>query len=186
MINRNDNADDHWFLDTAQPDAGWKSLAPMPHARGHFSTTVVDGLIYAIGGQYHHDRGREDLAFVDVYDPADDEWRALPPIPEPTSHHEGATVLYDGLIVVLGGRNDSPRNYLTPPRSNRTLASPLSWVYDIEDESWRRGPNLPMGLLGAFAVRRENTLVLGGGSSFDSRFPQLTMYSLDFSEASPL
>jgi N-acetylneuraminic acid mutarotase len=186
LVGRDGNADDHWMLDTANPEQGWVERAPMPHGRAHLAVLPAGGMVYAIGGQFDHDHDRVDLDYVDVYDPAADAWRALPPLPEPTSHHEGSTFLYDGSIVVMGGRNDSPANYLTPPKSNRRLATPLSWVYDIEKGEWRRGPNLPLGLLGAFAFRRGNTVILGGGSAYDSRYASLTMYSLDFAEAKQL
>src|SRR4051812_30562881 len=48
---------DSWLADPSKP-ANWvNELAPLPIKRNHFSTIVLGGKIYAIGGQFGHDCG---------------------------------------------------------------------------------------------------------------------------------
>ena len=49
----------------------WTRKTDMPTGRARFSTSLVDGKIYAIGGSPHRDA---EVAAVEVYDPATDTW----------------------------------------------------------------------------------------------------------------
>ncbi|MFX0198059.1 MAG: DUF1668 domain-containing protein, partial [Candidatus Hodarchaeota archaeon] len=59
----------------------WTSKADMPTPRFALSTSVVDGIIYAIGGA-----GDVNLPYyvtVEAYDPATDAWTTKAPMPTP-------------------------------------------------------------------------------------------------------
>lgn len=96
---------DAWQL---QPSlaAPWKNVkAPMPLKRNHFGTVLLNGKIYAIGGQTGHDCGGGlDQRWAHAYDPANNSWQRLPDMPEPRSHIEGSIFALDGKIYVLGGQ----------------------------------------------------------------------------------
>lgn len=96
---------DAWLSKPEEP-APWKNeLAPMPLQRNHFGTVVLNGKIYAIGGQIGHDcRGGHDQPWAHVYDPNTNKWQRLPNMPVPRSHVEGSTFTLDGKIYVLGGQ----------------------------------------------------------------------------------
>jgi N-acetylneuraminic acid mutarotase len=107
---------EHWALPltSARTSGGtWAVKAPMANARHHMGSAVLDGKIYAIGGQDAHDEQLVTQADVDVYDPATDAWSAapadLPPVTGATGagrgHISSATVVQDGRIVVLGGES---------------------------------------------------------------------------------
>lgn len=98
---------DSWLADTTQP-ADWKNeLAPLPIKRNHFSTIVLGGKIYAIGGQFGHDCGGGlEKPFSHVYDPATDSWKQLPLLPEARSHAEGGSFAIDGKIYIVGGQGE--------------------------------------------------------------------------------
>jgi N-acetylneuraminic acid mutarotase len=111
---RNTNFDDHWSLDLNDP-TGWTTATPMPEARGHFGTAVIDGVAYAIGGHFYHDtpdraegQSCADLDYVHRYDPAADAWQRMNDLPIRRSHVETATLTYDHHVLILGGRNNCP------------------------------------------------------------------------------
>jgi len=48
----------HFIYDIGSPAAGWQDVtatAGMPVPRNHFSTAVVNGTIYVMGGQFGHE-----------------------------------------------------------------------------------------------------------------------------------
>ncbi|MCP4170961.1 MAG: hypothetical protein GY758_09345 [Fuerstiella sp.] len=112
MPDRLTDAADHWRLDLqadSQSAAEWKNLAAMPAARNQFSAVSFAGKIYAIGGQFGHDKGQDDQPRVDIYDPGTDSWTRGPELPGPHSHAEGSTFLSKGRIFVVGGMTRDER-----------------------------------------------------------------------------
>ena len=74
MPDRVTDVSEHYILDPKNLAAGWIPAAPLPHGRNQLSAASVNGLVYAIGGQFGHDDGVEYLRYLDVYDPATDSW----------------------------------------------------------------------------------------------------------------
>ena len=113
--NRFDNSEFHYYLDTTNETAGWTRLADMPNPRCHLGGTSVNGLVYAIGGQFGHDGGRTLTGLVHAYDPATDTWTQKANLPNTTtgyientndegaSHFEMGTITHNGKIMVAGG-----------------------------------------------------------------------------------
>lgn len=102
---------DEWLADQNKP-AKWKNyLAPLPIKRNHFSTVVLGGKIYAIGGQFGHDcGGGQEQPYSHVYDPATDSWTELPLLPDGRSHAEGGSFAIDGKIFIVGGQDGKGRS----------------------------------------------------------------------------
>jgi N-acetylneuraminic acid mutarotase len=74
----------------------WTKLPPMPTKRGGLGAAVLDGKLYAIGGEYpqvHDD--------VEEYDPATQTWRQMKGMLTP--RHGVATVAWNGWVHVIGG-----------------------------------------------------------------------------------
>jgi hypothetical protein len=99
----------HWAfnLDT---DTAWRTtttdgqiLAPVPNPRNHMGGTVLNGKIYAIGGQH---LGNQDTpqSEVDVYDPATNSWTQVAPMPRPIGHTTANVFVRNGRVVVTTGR----------------------------------------------------------------------------------
>jgi N-acetylneuraminic acid mutarotase len=74
----------------------WTKKADMPTSRAFFGTSVVDGIIYAIGGW----SGGTFFSIVEAYDPAADEWIRKASMP---TSRETCTVTVDGKIYAIGG-----------------------------------------------------------------------------------
>ncbi|MHC4323559.1 MAG: Kelch repeat-containing protein [Planctomycetota bacterium] len=105
----------------------WTTKTPMPTQRMVLSTSVVDGIIYAIGGV--QDFQQPAFATVEAYDPETDAWTTKAPMPTP----RGAlsTCVVDGIIYAIGGGSD--------------LWSSLSTVeaYDPATNTWTTMSDMP-------------------------------------------
>jgi hypothetical protein len=105
------------------PPNSWTVGAPMAHARGGLSAGVVDGRIFALGG--------DSEASLEIYHPAQDTWRldylpdfigdaSLRPL---RTRQFGAAVASQGRIVYVGGTYNSIVNFMDVynPVTNRWL-----------------------------------------------------------------
>ena len=91
------------FLSLSEPalvQAGtWSRKADMPTARLAFSTCVLDGKIYAIGGI--PDWPHPPIATLEAYDPVNDTWQRKADLPFQRYKMSVSTV--DGKIYAMGG-----------------------------------------------------------------------------------
>ena len=82
----------------------WTRKADMPTARSNFSTSAVDGKIFAIGGQVRIEKdkfGDFALSKVEMYDPETDTWEQRADMPTP--RFAASTSVVDGKIFAIGG-----------------------------------------------------------------------------------
>ena len=115
-------------LNLAQGDT-WTKKADMPTARGALSTSVVNGIIYAIGGSAGG-ANPAGVAIVQAYDPATNIWTNKSNMP--TLRVIFSTSVVDGKIYAIGGQ--------------RSLGAPdLSTVemYDPATNTWSRKADMP-------------------------------------------
>ncbi|MFN2128278.1 MAG: kelch repeat-containing protein [Anaerolineales bacterium] len=76
----------------------WSIGASIPTERAYFTTSVVDGKIYAIGGDLVT---MEDISSVEMYNPVTNTWTTKSPMPTARAGHVSAVV--DGIIYIIGG-----------------------------------------------------------------------------------
>lgn len=110
----------------------WEVISQLPTRRSGFSTAVVDGKIYIIGGTLLENRktGPLGLSTVEVYDPENNIWRRVADMPTPRTGSEAAVV--DGKIYVVGG-------YAAIDRFVRNSKFPkVVEVYDPQTDTWQR------------------------------------------------
>ena len=153
----------HWTLDVDDPAAQWQSAAPMPVPRNHFGTAVVDGRIYAAGGQHGRDETNGNLRDVHAYDPATDRWTALPRLPKPMSHFLPSTAAVNGKVVVAGGVT----NGRVPLRD--------VWEFDPAARRWTAATPLPAPRKAPVMALVGPLLITVAGSPGDN-FPQETTW----------
>jgi len=91
----------------------WQPEAQLPDPRGHVSAAVLDGNIYALGGDHGHDIMQIDVDSCHRFDPATNQWSAVASLPDGRSHFESSTIIYRDRILVVGGRCNSSK----PPRN---------------------------------------------------------------------
>ena len=78
----------------------WKKRAPIPTPRDHLTASVVDGVLYAIGGRINVNYNN-NLGINEAYDPSADRWIKKSPLPTARSGITSQTL--NGKIFVFGG-----------------------------------------------------------------------------------
>ncbi|MFC6665611.1 Kelch repeat-containing protein [Deinococcus radiopugnans] len=127
---RTSDLNTHYVLDLNKNGTTWVPAADLLQARNHLGSAVLDGVIYAIGGQTGHDEKLKTLNTVEAYDPVSNRWEKRADMPQALSHTTNSTFVLNGRIVVAGGEtaHDKPTDGVTAydPRSNTwTALTPL-------------------------------------------------------------
>ncbi|XP_071432035.1 kelch domain-containing protein 7A [Pithys albifrons albifrons] len=73
----------------------WREICPLNQARPHCKLVTLDGHLYAIGG--------ECLSTVERYDPRQDRWAFVAPLPHDTFAVAHTATVCDGEIYITGG-----------------------------------------------------------------------------------
>ncbi len=148
-------ASDRGALATAEvydPDTG--TWAPTPSrtfaSRFHTATVLPSGKVLVTGGDDISGDMAHGTALAEIYDPADNSWRAMPRMLEPRTG-QTASLLPSGMVLITGGRQPAGR-----------LAS--TEVYDPAANSWKALGNLvsPRFLACADVLPSGKVLVTGG------------------------
>ncbi len=130
----------HWVLNTRSGNPSWESRAALPRAGDHKGVAVVNGVIYAIGGEDGHGTSYDQHADLFAYDRAADAWTRRASMPTSSSHFEGATLVIGNKILVMGGRTEEPNFTTSQVR-----------VYDTALDQWTVLNPLPFDRLGGVA-----------------------------------
>ena len=161
LPDRKTDVGEHYVLDVTDIGTGWQAAASLPNPRNHLSGASVDGLVYAIGGQYGHDAGVDDQKFLDAYDPATDTWTRMADLPSDRSHFEPGTLVHNGKIIIVGGR-----------RGNFFFADVTE--YDPATNTWSERCPLPEKLLAPAAKTFGDRLVVANGGENGTCCPRAT------------
>jgi beta-lactam-binding protein with PASTA domain len=124
----------------------WTLLSTMPVPRGFMAVTVLNNLIYAIGGVSNAFTSNQTCYnSVTVYDPSTDTWSFAAPYPI-AGFGMGATTI-NGTIYVFGGTNCQ--------NNNASLAN--AYAYDPTANSWTPVASMPNGPLTNVGVGTDGT-----------------------------
>lgn len=134
----------------AGQSAAWTPRASLPEPRARLAVAVLDGKIYAVGGE----RDGVPVATASVYDPATNTWDALPPLPEPRAGLAAAGM--GGKLYVLGGTTSGSDD--TAPQGLAAVS-----VYDPMTRRWAAGAPLPTPRSGLAAVTLGGKVYALGG-----------------------
>jgi N-acetylneuraminic acid mutarotase len=132
----------------------WAAKAKIPVGRSNFAIASFGARIFVVGGD-------PVLPNNDLYVTDEDRWRKLAPLLFPRQHIDGARI--DGKIYVVGGliRDPNPpadSGQLIPKVATRTVE-----VYDIDENKWSLGRELPEARHGVqVAVFRGKLYSIGG------------------------
>jgi len=131
----------------------WQTRASMLAPSGALAVAVLDGKIFAFGGERKRPAGSNPpYAPVDdaaVYDPQTDRWEALPPLRYRRDHLSASAV--NGRVYVMGGR-DRPAYDL-----------PFNEVWDPVARTWDLTAPMPTGRSGHTAAVLANHVYTFGG-----------------------
>ena len=145
----------HWSL-ALDSGKAWQPEADLPDPRGHVTAAMLDGKLYALGGDHGHDKTQIDVSSCHQFDPATKQWTAIASLPDGRSHFESSTLIYQGRILVVGGRCNQSK----PPRN--VVGDILE--YDPKADTWRVVGELPEKLLApSAAILAGRLVVIGGG-----------------------
>jgi N-acetylneuraminic acid mutarotase len=120
----------------------WVEKAPMQVARADAGVAVVNGNIYAIGGNTVNGTDLIDQVYiqgnvlntVEKYDPSTDNWTSKAPMPTPRDSF--AIAVYQNKIYCIGGRTGFPKY------SPQTFTS-VNQVYDTGTDKWYTKAPMP-------------------------------------------
>ena len=150
--NRND-AGDHFAIDLADANAAWQRRAALPDPRSHFGTVLLDGKIYAIGGQHGNDAALTTVTTANRYDPSTDKWSTLAPLSVAVSHFASAAFAIGNRIIVAGGEtaNEQPTNRVT--------------AYNVDSNTWTSLSPLPSARFSGVGAAIDGVIYFTTGSS---------------------
>lgn len=150
---------DHWILDLGATDSPsddaltWTPAADLPNARNHVGAVAVDGLIYAIGGQYKSNEQTGNQDDVHRYDPSTDQWTQLADLPQPTGHIMSSTFAIGSEILVVGGVTQSSEEVDTV------------FAYNTLTDTWRELASLPEARQSPLAAFADGKVIVNGGAT---------------------
>ena len=136
----------------ALSEGTWTRKADIPGRRFVFSSGVVDGKIYAIGG----DPGSGTaLSSVEAYNPLTDTWAKKTDIQ--TSRAGAGSSVVDGQIYVIGGGSSKSGQF-----------TPIVQVYDVLTDTWSIKADMPTAR-GWFSASEVNGKIyaIGGALAFN-------------------
>ena len=137
----------------------WKECAELPIRFIDIKATVIKGKVYYRVGNSH---GR-DLYIVHCYDPSQDKWTTLPPLP----------VRWFGLgqvkgnLVAVGGRKKSDKlvSVRVTMRSKDDTTNDV-YVYDESSREWKKTiPPMPTARYFPSVLSLQSALVVAGGNT---------------------
>jgi N-acetylneuraminic acid mutarotase len=121
----------------------WTKKKPMPLASHHVAFTEYRGKIYAFGGFVLPQSGPSAWVPIDnawEYDPAEDSWKALAPVP--TRRGSPVAVTAGDRIYVIGGATPGPKDTAVPlPGLHWSLGTVEA--YDPATNTWHQRSAMP-------------------------------------------
>ena len=136
----------------------WTPRADMTTARYNFGTCVVDGKVFAIGGEIEV-FGERAIATVEVYDPKTDTWERKADMP--TARAGVATLVVDGKIYAMGGA-ERQKFVVGPGWGHSHKLLPTVEVYDPKTDTWMPKADMPVPRSGSNCVLDGKIYIIGG------------------------
>jgi N-acetylneuraminic acid mutarotase len=127
----------------------WSIGSSMPTPRCWFTTSVVNGKIYVIGGALVSKR---PISNVEVYDPETDTWATKASMPTARMSHAAAVI--DGIIYVIGGGTENGQ-----PVGGYSVVE----AYDPENDTWIKKAEMPVPRASIFAPELDGKIYVIGG-----------------------
>jgi N-acetylneuraminic acid mutarotase len=158
---------DTLMLDLSRPSAGFKKVATFPLSRDHLSGVVIGKYIYAIGGEFGHDRDHDQQAILQRFDPSTNKWTRLANAPGEKSHAESSTFVLNGKIIFAGGQ-------VQPQAPTSSV-----YQYDPATGKWSRLSSLPQRRQGTVVLPVGNAMVFTTGGIYTNQ-PQKATYVVKF------
>ncbi len=129
--NRVSSSSKAWKIDFKEIGPDWRRIADMPYQSDHLGHAVLNGEIYAIGGEREHNVSYIQHDAVYSYNPRNNTWRQRASMPTASSHFEGAVNEYQGKLWITAGQIDAQQltnevRVYDPIADKWTVHTPLS------------------------------------------------------------
>ena len=146
------------FLQSLQTSLIWKSCADLPHASSIGRATVINGSVYFTATNCHDPFG------VYCYDPSQDTWTTLPPLP----FRSFGLGQIDGKLTTVGG-------FIVYNPTNKL------YTYDKVSRMWEHTfPPMPTAKRSPSVLSLQSALVVVGGIEHDDFFMnEVEIFQLD-------
>ena len=118
----------------------WTPRTDMPTARFLFGTCVVDGKVFAIGGEADK-FGDTSIATVEMYDPKTDTWERKADMP--TARAGVSTLVVDGKIYAIGGA-EMKKYQVGRGWGHSGKLLPTIEIYDPVTDTWTQKADMPV------------------------------------------
>ena len=140
---------DHYVLDLSAPSPTWTASTPVPIGANHVDGVVLNGKIYAIGGQAGADDAAP-VATVLAWDPLHPQtWQPVASLPLPLTHAQATAA--DGRIVVADGST-----------AGNVVVSSVE-TYDPSTGAWSASTSLPAVRLSPVIGFADGMLIVSAG-----------------------
>ena len=137
----------------------WKHCTDLPvdlrRCRG--TTTVIDGKVYYGGGASYYERD-QDHYIVCCYDPPQNKWTTLPPLPAAVRQF-GLGQVNDKLVTV-GGKEEHDKI---------TLATDKVYIYDEQLQIWSLSTPMTMARYSPGILSLKSALIVAGGATITKK-----------------
>jgi hypothetical protein len=162
---------------TSPIEDSWKAKKPMTVARAYLGVAVVDGKIYAIGGDEGSETGNcmtgtsmtyNVVNVTEAYDPILDSWSSKSPMP--TSRALFGTAVYKKKIYCIGGYNGATVFYGPESYNWKTEYYDVgaNEVYDPALDTWETKTSMPTPRFSAATnIVNGKIYVIGGHTQKD-------------------
>ena len=149
-------------LQALQASITWKECAELPNGLRNAKTIVINGKVYCGGGEANDgdddgDDDANDEFVVYCYDPSQDKWTTLPPLPV---RHFGLGQV-NGKLVAVGGE------------MRGCYAGETNKVdtYDERSQKWKQTiPPMPTATSSMTILSLQSLLIMAGGSTPSSYY----------------
>ncbi len=136
----------------------------MPTMRGALAAAVIDDKIYVVGGANRKIFSLVNTPALEVYDPLDDTWEKLAPMPTPRDHLTASSL--NGKLYAIGGRIDV--DYHNNLSANE--------VYDPKTNRWTQRAPMPTKRSGITSQVLSERILVFGGESGEGTFTENEAY----------
>ena len=141
-------------------EGNWTRKADMLTQRSDFATCIVNGKIYAIGGEIDK-FGDMEISSVEMYDPKSDTWERKADMP--TARSNVSTSVVDGKIYAVGGIKIHKRK-IGPGWGYEIKRLAAVEMYDPVTDTWIQKTDMPTARSTSTCVVDSKIYAIGGSA----------------------
>ena len=150
----------------------WTPRADMPTARSAFSTCIVNGKVFAIGGAIEK-FGDISISIVEMYDPKADTWERKADMP--TARVGPSAAVVGGKIYAIGG-SEMKKFRVGPGWGYSVKLLPTVEMYDPATDTWTQKADMPAPRSGGTCVVDGKIYLIGGANKKKWRLELVDVY----------